>query len=392
MRILYFLQAISPLAGGGESLFYNLVKKMKKRKHEISIICYQTKKPEMEVQELESLGVDIYAIGPKIEGNGPALFTYKQHLGYIMNSLKVGYQLVKLNHVDIIHANTYTPILPATILGKLLNVPVVSTVHHVSLNHWKLWASQQGIPLGISIIGPIYERFVLSLPTTRFHAVSRTSKEDLLGVAPKATVNTIYNGIDIAEFDDLANRRRYEQFVLYIGRMVSTKNLGIVIHSFNKVIKSIPTARLIVVGDGPMRKEWEELAKTTGLGHSIIFKGHIDEREKKELLSRCTTLVLPSILEGFGRVIIEAFAMYKPVLASNIKSISEVIDDGINGFLISPYDVDKWAEKISFVLSSPNESIAMGLNGRRKVEQYFNLENITDGMEELYLEASSSKS
>ena len=80
--------------------------------------------------------------------------------------------------------------------------------------------------------------------------------------------------------------------------------------------------------------------------------------------------------------------MYKPVLASNIKSISEVIDDSINGFLISPYDVEMWAEKIKFMLSNHKESIAMGINGRRKVEQYFDLEYITDRMEELYTEAS----
>ena len=95
-----------------------------------------------------------------------------------------------------------------------------------------------------------------------------------------------------------------------------------------------------------------------------------------------SSLVLPSVLEGFGRVILEAFAMYKPVLASNIKSISEVIDDSINGFLISPYDVEMWAEKIKFMLSNHKESIAMGINGRRKVEQYFDLEYITDRMEE----------
>ena len=55
-----------------------------------------------------------------------------------------------------------------------------------------------------------------------------------------------------------------------------------------------------------MRKEWEELAGTMGLGSSIVFKGHIDEIEKKELLSMCNSLVLPSVLEGFGRVILEA--------------------------------------------------------------------------------------
>lgn len=388
MRILYCLQAVSPLAGGGESLFYNLAKKMKKRRHDISIICYASKNPEMEVQELKSLGVNIYTVKPEIGGSGPSLFTYKQHLGYMMNAMKVGYQLIKQNHVDIIHANTYTPILPAILLGKILKVPVVSTVHHVSLKHWKLWSSQRETPFGTSFIGPIYERFILSLPTTKFHAVSCTSKEDLLAVAPKANVTTIHNGIDIAEFEYLANRRRYDQFVLYIGRMVSTKNLGIVIRSFAEVTKSIPEARLVLVGDGPMRKEWEELAGTIGLGSSIVFKGHIDEIEKKELLRTCGSLVLPSVLEGFGRVIIEAFAMYKPVLASDIKSISEVIDDNINGFLISPYDVEMWAEKIKFMLSNHKESMVMGINGRRKVEQYFDLEHITDRMEELYTEAS----
>jgi glycosyltransferase involved in cell wall biosynthesis len=146
MRILYCLQALSPLSGGGESLFYNLAKKMKKRRHDISIICYASKNPEMEVQELKSLGVNIYTVKPEIGGSGPSLFTYKQHLGYMMNAMKVGYQLIKQNHVDIIHANTYTPILPAILLGKILKVPVVSTVHHVSLKHWKLWSSQQGTP------------------------------------------------------------------------------------------------------------------------------------------------------------------------------------------------------------------------------------------------------
>jgi glycosyltransferase involved in cell wall biosynthesis len=79
--------------------------------------------------------------------------------------------------------------------------------------------------------------------------------------------------------------------------------------------------------------------------------------------------------------------MYKHVLASHIKSISEVIEDNINGFLISPYDVEMWAEKIKF-MPNHKESIVMGINGRRIVEQYFDLEHITDRMEELHSGAS----
>jgi glycosyltransferase involved in cell wall biosynthesis len=93
---------------------------------------------------------------------------------------------------------------------------------------------------------------------------------------------------------------------------------------------------------------------------------------------------LPSLLEGFGRVIIESFAMCKPVLVSNIRAIAEIVDDGIDGFLISPTDVEMWAEKIIFLLSDKEECKAMGTNGRKKVEERFNISLISDKVEQLY--------
>jgi glycosyltransferase involved in cell wall biosynthesis len=112
--------------------------------------------------------------------------------------------------------------------------------------------------------------------------------------------------------------------------------------------------------------------------------GNVSQDTKEELLRSCAALVLPSRLEGFGRVIIEAFAMNKPVLVSNIKAITEVVDDKIDGFLIPPDDAEMWAERLKFLLSNKEECKRMGANGRKKVRDRFDLVLISNQIEELY--------
>jgi glycosyltransferase involved in cell wall biosynthesis len=96
-------------------------------------------------------------------------------------------------------------------------------------------------------------------------------------------------------------------------------------------------------------------------------------------------------MEGFGRVIIEAFAMYKPVLVSSIRSLSEVVENGKDGFLIPPDNIEMWAERIKFLLANTEVCRKMGENGRKKVEEKFNLKVISDKIEELYLSTVSER-
>ena len=391
MHILYFLQAISPSAGGGEALFYNFAKKLIQKGHDIHIICYAMKDPGIAIQDLIKMGVKIHAIKPEVENKGTVLFTYGQQVAYIINAFREGREVLKRNMIDIMHANTYTPIIPAAILGKISQVPVISTVHHVTLGHWKVWSSQKGVPRSASVIGPIYERFILGIPVHTVHAVSHSTKDDLLRINPNANVSTMYNGIDLGNNLQSVPTLQYQKFVLYIGRLVSTKNLGVAILAFGALIKSIPEAKLVIIGNGPMRMEWEDLARKNGLVGNVVFAGHVSEDIKQELLRSCSALVLPSKLEGFGRVIIEAFAMYKPVLVSSIKTLSEVVDNGRDGFLISPDDVEMWSEKIRFLLSNTEVCRTMGTYGRRKVEEKFNLGVISDKIEELYMNIASHR-
>jgi glycosyltransferase involved in cell wall biosynthesis len=386
------LQKVSPSLGGGEALFYNFARSMQSKGHEVHILCYELRaskdhsvtRPGLEIHNLLDKGVIMHTIKPSIEDRGGVLFSYKHQIGYIVNALRRGRQIIKKNKIDIVHANSYTPIIPAVILGKILRVPVVSTIHHVTLDQWKVWASQEGVQGTTSFIGPIYEKLILRMPVQIVHLVSHSTKEDFIKINPKAKVAVIYNGIDLGRNVHLCTEYRYQEFILYIGRLASTKNLSVVILAFRYVIQTLPHAKLVVVGEGPMRKEWEQLVRENGLDRNVIFMGHVSSDHKEELLQACSAVVLPSLLEGFGRVIIEAFAMCKPVLVSNIRAIAEIVDDSIDGFLIPPSDVELWAEKVKFLLSNKEECRIMGTNGKKKVLNRFSLSLISDEMEELY--------
>jgi glycosyltransferase involved in cell wall biosynthesis len=389
MRILYFLQVIAPSAGGGEALFYSFIKNLSRKGHEVHVICNVTKNLRNDVQSLLELGVKFHTIKPEIGTMGTVVLTYRQHISYIINAIRMGRKVLKCNKFDIIHANTYTPVIPALVLGKISKIPVMMTVHHVSLGHWKVWSSQKGISRSASIVGPVYERIILGIPVQVVHTVSNSTQADLLNINPNAKVSTLYNGIDLKDY--IATTYRYQKFILYIGRIVSTKNLGVVILAFSNVIKSFPAATLVIVGNGPMREEWERLARIKGLENNVDFVGHVSEYTKQKLLGSCSALVLPSKMEGFGRVIIEAFAMYKPVLVSSIRSLSEVVENGKDGFLIPPDNFEMWAERIKFLLANTEACRKMGENGRKKVEEKFNLKIISNKIEELYLSTASKK-
>jgi glycosyltransferase involved in cell wall biosynthesis len=394
LRILYLTQILSPSIGGGELVFFNLAKGMLKIGHQVSIICHKKKRvstnegvpPSADVAGLEEQGARIYYVKPELEDRGGILLTYRQQFGYIINALRLGSSLVRDHKIDIIHANVYTPVIVASILGKFHHIPVVITVHNLQIGSWKDWSSQKNIPRFTSLIGPLYEKMILGMPVHAVHLESNKVKSELTQFNPKARAVVIYNGVDTTEeYTNSNSELGYGKFILYIGRLVILKNLQIVILAFKDVIRILPEAKLIVVGDGPMRQAWQDLVDKNNLSNNVLFLGHISDRTTKlQLLSKCSAVVFPSTDEGFPLVPIEAFAMSNPLLMSNVKPADEIVDDNIDGFLLPPDDPAKWSEKMVYMLSNSQASESMGKKGRDKVANTFNMTVVSNKMEKLY--------
>jgi glycosyltransferase involved in cell wall biosynthesis len=83
-----------------------------------------------------------------------------------------------------------------------------------------------------------------------------------------------------------------------------------------------------------MRRDWEDLVKHYGLGDIVEFKGYVSHKEKLYYLSRCRALVLPSTFEGFGMVILEAWALRKPVIVTDVEPLNKIVEHGVDGYIV----------------------------------------------------------
>jgi glycosyltransferase involved in cell wall biosynthesis len=386
MRILYLTQFFSSTRGGAPLIFYDLGKALSKRGHKVYIIC------NVATETIETENVKVYTVKPLLCNTYELPPSPKQNLRYIANSVVLGAKVARKHKIELIHTNSFTPVIAGSILSKIKRTPMIASIYDVFTNkdssNWRNWAHYNNLPRYYSTIGRVYEQISLRMPFRFIHTISQTTKEDILLHKTDRPIRVIYPAIDVTMYRTV--QPSYDNFILYIGRLVFYKNVDVIIRAYEEVIKELPTAKLIVVGEGPMEDEWRNLAQSVGVSNNVLFTGHVSHQDKIDLLSRCSALALPSIFEGFGLVVLEAFAMQKPVLAANIPPLDEIVDQDINGFLLSFNDAHQWATAIIALLTNQQLCHKMGYNGAKKVTDKFDFTKYIKSMESLYMEAIAS--
>jgi glycosyltransferase involved in cell wall biosynthesis len=390
MKILFLTQYLSATRGGGEVVFDQWSKELSRRGHIAFIVCHKMKKVDM-----SSNGVNVFSVQPMLSFNAGRSASFKQNIQYLINSIRISIKLVKKYDVDVIHGNNFMPTISGHIISKLTHRPLVCTIHDVFSNsiqeYWKTWYSQFGKPSFIKlIVGPLVEKLMVNIPST-IHTVSNQSKKDILQFGTNRSIVVIANGLEPKEYTTGNKEVCETKQLVFIGRHLFYKNLPVVLKALVIVKHSIPDVHLVVIGDGPMKVKWQQLATDLGLDGSVTFEGFVSNEKKLELLRNSRALVFPSTIEGFGLVIIEAFALRKPVVASNLGPMSEIIDDNINGFLVAPNDINSWSSKISFLLNNPQIAKQMGEAGNAKFLTKYTIKNTMDGFEKLYASLSLSR-
>ena len=396
MNILYVSQFLSTTTGGGEVVFYDWALEMAKRGHNVSVVCNHFSGSKDNNAELISYGMTIRLVKPIIKHKGGLPPSISQNMRFIFNAITEGSKIMKEKKIDIIHANNFASALAGSMLAKIHRVPIVITNHAIftinSPDNWSRWAAQNKTSWLYSVIGPLFEKITVKVPADIIHTVSYAIKDDLLKYNVKHDIVVVYNGINLRNYDDLEFDRDYQNYMVFIGRLVFIKNLDVIISAFEEVVRIVPNAKLIIIGDGPMRDIWVRMVTKLGLTQNIEFTGFVSHKRKVELLSSCSSLLLPSFFEGFGLVLLEAFAMSKPVLVSDQRVFYEIVDEGIDGFILPTHDPHKWAEKMIFLLSNKIICQDMGNKGRLKVEGKFNIEQVAEKIELVYNQVLSKKS
>lgn len=170
--------------------------------------------------------------------------------------------------------------------------------------------------------------------------------------------------------------------VLFVGRMVPYKGVDVLLRALAGT-----TARAVLVGNGPMRGEWQQLADALGVSDRVRFAGEVSAEELAALYSVCDLFVLPSITraEAFGMVQLEAMAHGKPVVSTQLPSgVPWVNQDGVTGLVVPPGDAAALAAAIDRLAGDPDLRTAMGQRGCARIADEFTVERLRDRMRVLY--------
>lgn len=171
--------------------------------------------------------------------------------------------------------------------------------------------------------------------------------------------------------------------ILLLGRMSPEKGFSYGIEAFSILKRRGSNAQLKVVGGGPERKLLESLVDERGLGDSVEFKGVVSEEEKFTLYNEAAVVIVPSIVESFGLVILEAMQMGRPVVASHAEGIPEVVEEGKTGLLVPYRNPEALADAIQTLLEDPSRANEMGRAGSVRA-QLFTMENFMNEYEKRY--------
>ncbi len=240
----------------------------------------------------------------------------------------------------------------------------------------------------------------LARHTTRLIAVGPEVRDDLvaLGVAPPEQFVVIRLGIDLEHRvagDRRAEFRRLfgipeERFVVgWIGRMTTIKRLPDVLTSFRALLDRGVDATLCLVGDGPDRAAVERQASELGLARHILSVGY--QEDVAPYYSFFDALLLPSANEGTPVVAIEALAAGRPVVATRVGGLPDVVSEGEDGFLVEVGDVDALASSLERLARDPALRARMGAAGPPRVIPRYRVERLVDDVDQLYRELLSLK-
>jgi glycosyltransferase involved in cell wall biosynthesis len=210
----------------------------------------------------------------------------------------------------------------------------------------------------------------------------------------------VYSGIDLERFRPATeeeknsvrekwNIRHDDAVIGIVSKLWEGKGHEILIRAFKEVKKDIKRARLIIVGEGPLDNMLHDLVDSLGLSDSVLFTGF--QMDVAAIISSFDVAVLPSYFEGMGRVLLEAMAMEKPVVASRVGGIPDLVKDNVNGLLITPGDVKGLADALKKLLNDKGLANIMGRDGRKGISDKFSADAMIRSISNIYIECLKRK-
>ena len=368
IRVLHLLSGCT--VGGCERHVLSLLSRLDRRRYEPWLACFVAEPDAAEPMVPQFRAHGVKTVDLRADGRTDPRALWR--LG----------RLMRRGRFEIVHAHSFRTELAAVLWGKLLGrAPiVVRTVH----NWDEFYVQSRYARLARASAAQLDRIVVIS------EAVGRYLRER--GGLPGDRMTRIYYGIDVGDWgtggeaassQPLTPNRRPPTLGI-VARLAPQKGHRVLFDAMPRVLERIPSARLRVIGHEELSSvaELRAYAERRGVADRIQFEGF--RGDVPALLRELDLLVLPSFWEGFGLVLLEAMAAGRPVVATRVGPIPEVVLDGETGLLVEPGDPEGLAGAIVRVLGDRGLAERLGRAGRARVAERFGLERMVAETEALY--------
>jgi len=366
IKILYLQPSLG--IGGAQELRLTVLKYINKEKYDIRLCCL-VEKGEIG-KEIEKLGFRVDVIGTS------------ERLFNILSFFPI-FAYLKQNKFDIVQTALPVPNLYGRLAALFTRVPCIISEEHSYCERYN--------PRFSYVFKTI--NFLLSKHTDRIIACSnavaqRLSKEEKIS---KNKFLVLHNIIKPQKF--IVNYTKDETKIKlglspddtvigYVGSLTKVKGPAYLLEAFKKILHFYPTAKLLFVGDGPLKKMLKTVSAEKGIGNSVLFMGY--RRDVPQILKAIDVFALPSVGEGFGISLIEAMYMGLPCVATDVGGIPEVVKNGGTGILVPPANSEALAKAIKELLDKPELAKRYGAAGKKRVLENFTADRYIEKLENLY--------
>ena len=353
--------------GGGERVFLQLASGLRDRYR----VFVTTDTTGQFAYELDRLGIQVSAV------NMSRQLTFEP-----IRQIK---KIIRNNEIDLVHSQGARADFFARFAGRIANAPHILCTIAMPVEGFEVGPLRKTI---YRFMDRLSERYV-----EKFIAVSGSLRDALIegrGITPHRVVR-IYNGIELDKYNPKLKEISFRNnlgippavpIVGAVGRMVWQKGFEFLIKAIPDIVENAPNTRFLLVGDGPLRPDLENLARKLNVYDRIIFTGF--RSDIPDLLSAMNVLAVPSLLEGFPMITLEAMALATPVVATQIHGITEQIVDGKEGVLIPPRNPEALARAVTQLIADRELSARLGKAARNRVESSFSVEKMVRETEKVY--------
>lgn len=360
MKIFFWTSSFWPSIGGVETQGFLFVTRMQEKGHSCLVLTPKGDPDEKDEEIYKGISIRRFDFKSILFNLGGSFSSVRSYLDWVLKSFQP----------DIVHLNTCLgeSAIMFSMLRNIFSIPVILTMH----------APHFGGKM-LSIVKKICNQ------ADQICCVSQWVLREIGELIPeiKNKLNLIYNGLPLFKVAPTP-LSFFPPIILLIGRLSPEKGFKSAIEAFSLFKKEEPSAKLLIAGDGI---EYEALLKQVNelqLENEVEFIGRLNREEIPHTINRASLVVIPSYFESFGLAALEAMQMGRPVIASNVGGLPEIVSSPEVGSLVPPKNPDALYKAIRDVFLQPERAKQMGEKGRKIATEYFTIDQNVTRYEALY--------